>query len=356
MTKPKASQTFSIFSSFVLPMLFSWWDGAIFSCSTKASNSSTQKCAAHWNSKKRKGWSKTVRLMLYLSGEWDNNSKHRWGLININAFHRHAIHWPSVGGATPSLRMPEMHRFMSNGFHPPNWSRVSVAFSHRHMTSSNEPLRRWHSVMTVEFRYWRARCSDHRYSSATLPSCCHAILVRAPLRFATSMAISFDRMITIRLWPRSKASRPSASSPFSKPASKALSKTSWRQIPWFSSSLKTQRATASTSPSSSNRKNLLRFHLNPPRNTTVSFDWVASIFNTARVVAIDLPTSGSANTAVVPIKDLFKTSDISFSKAVSFKAWSMDTANGSSKSYKGRIMFFIRALFPRHRRNFSGFP
>ena len=38
------------------------WDGAFFSCSSKASNSSTQTCAAHWNRKKWKAWSKKVAL------------------------------------------------------------------------------------------------------------------------------------------------------------------------------------------------------------------------------------------------------------------------------------------------------
>ena len=38
------------------------WDGAFFSCSSKASNSSTQTCAAHWNTKKRKAWSKQPAL------------------------------------------------------------------------------------------------------------------------------------------------------------------------------------------------------------------------------------------------------------------------------------------------------
>ena len=293
------------------------------------------------------------KQLLYLSGEWDNNSKHRWGLININTFRPHAHRWPGVGGASPSLRSPEMYRSMMVGIHPPNWSRIWVPFSHRDMTPSDERFWRWHSVMTVEFKYWRARCSDHRKSSALLPCCCIASLVLAPLSLSTSMAISFDCMITITWWWNSKASRPNCSSPFSKPSSNALSKTIWRQIPCLLSSLKTQRATFSISPMASNRKKFWRFSLNSPRSRTVSFDWDASIFSTEMVVAIDLPMPASANTAVVPIEVSFKTSDISCSKGVSFKAWSMGIENWSSK---GRTMFFIRALFPRHRRNFSQLP
>ena len=162
---------------------------------------------------------------------------------------------------------------------------------------------------------------------------------------------SGDCVTTIRWCPNSKASRVSASNGLCRPSSKALSKTIWRRIPCFLSRPKKQRATSSTSPMSCNRKNFLRFWQNSPCSSTVSLDWLASIFNTESVAATDLPTPASANTAVVPIELSFKTSNISSSKTVSLIA--LDTSNWSSK---GRIMFFIWALFLRLWRNFSQLP
>ena len=205
------------------------------------------------------------------------------------------------------------------------------------------------SERTVLFRYWLARSSPHRKSSAPLPVCWGAILVRAPFRSPISAAPSSAWAMIIRWCPESNANRVSSITAdvivFSIPLSNALSIMNVKQIPCCAMRVKKGRATSSATAASVVRKIFLKFCENSPRINTFMWDWLTSAFSTARTAATDLPTPGSANTAEVPTFLSSKMSNSSFSKRVPFV--------GSSRycGSNGTMMFFSGRLLWRHRQN-----
>ena len=328
------------------------WDGEteiIFSCSTKASNSSTQKCAAHWSTKKQKGWNKTALQDLACTAE-DSHRGHRDCLRHCREDWRSSCSLfsnchPAKSRVLTTQRAWKTQYNISGKFHldlqrigntkrahllavlymsiwnagksssasflmasPHKQSHKAAGgntFNEHHASSLH------HKQLNFDDAVWPHSQFPQTMNSGAgqLQSACTILTGKVLLRSPwpeehLARPLPCCLVVALRFWFAHHWACPlqwpslliawSQSCRWWNP----LSKTIWRKIPCLFSRLKTQRATFSISPMASNRKKFWRFSLKSPRSRTVSFDWAASIFNTEMVLAIDLPCHSKLLTSV----------------------------------------------------------
>ena len=218
------------------------WDGEteiIFSCSTKVSNSSTQKCAAHWSTKKQKGWSKTALQDLACTAEDSHRAIGTVFVIAAKTGAHLALSFPTAipqsqgfwqhkglekhstisaassiltcnglatqKGLTSWLYCTCQSEMQENPVPLPSWwphhtnnptrqlgGTPSMNITHHHFTTNSSTLtmlsdhtRNAHKPWTQEpvnsnlpAPSWRARCFSNRLDRrSTLPVLCHAVLL-----------------------------------------------------------------------------------------------------------------------------------------------------------------------------------